>query len=208
MATTRRNRRSSVATGTVRPVAFGSCATIRDLEVLRAVVRHGSFSAAARELGISQPAVSRTREPGPVRRLDQCGSPAAGQTEAGPGVGLERIVVARRLDVVGLGGELLPSRAPLILSGPGVAAQGRIPRSSCLVDVAPTVMEWLGLPARPSGRRLDGSIGPTLLARQDGPDSAVSVVLWKSGKEAVPTFGKMALVAQGKKALPPRTIPR
>jgi DNA-binding transcriptional LysR family regulator len=60
MQTTRRNRRSSVATGTVRAVAFGSWATIRDLEVLRAVVRHGSFSAAARELGISQPAISRT----------------------------------------------------------------------------------------------------------------------------------------------------
>lgn len=60
MRTIRRNRRGPVKTGSVRPVAFGSWATIRDLEVLRAVVRHGGFSAAGRELGITQPAVSRT----------------------------------------------------------------------------------------------------------------------------------------------------
>jgi DNA-binding transcriptional LysR family regulator len=41
-------------------VAFGTWATVRDIEVLRTVVRCGSFSAAARELGISQPAISRT----------------------------------------------------------------------------------------------------------------------------------------------------
>jgi hypothetical protein len=34
-------------------------------------------------------------------------------------------------------------------------------------------------------------------ARQDGPDIVVAVVLWKSGKEALGTFGKMALAAQG-----------
>jgi DNA-binding transcriptional LysR family regulator len=60
MRTIRRNRRGSVEADRVRPIAFGSWATIRDLEVLRAVVRHGGFSAAGRELGISQPAVSRT----------------------------------------------------------------------------------------------------------------------------------------------------
>lgn len=60
MPTVRRNRRGSIKAGNVRPATFGSWATIRDLEVLRAVVRHGGFSAAGRELGISQPAVSRT----------------------------------------------------------------------------------------------------------------------------------------------------
>jgi len=56
----RRNRRTSAPARAARPAAFGSWATIRDIEVLRAVVKHGGVSAAARELGISQPAVSRT----------------------------------------------------------------------------------------------------------------------------------------------------
>lgn len=38
----------------------GSWASIRDLEVLRAVIQHGGVTNAARQLGISQPAVSRT----------------------------------------------------------------------------------------------------------------------------------------------------
>lgn len=56
----RRNRRSPTVANATRPIAFGSWATIRDIEVLRAVVKYGGVSAAARELGISQPAVSRT----------------------------------------------------------------------------------------------------------------------------------------------------
>lgn len=38
----------------------GSWASIRDLEVLRAVIEQGGVTAAARQLGVSQPAVSRT----------------------------------------------------------------------------------------------------------------------------------------------------
>jgi hypothetical protein len=63
--------------------------------------------------------------------------------------------------------DVIQSRAPLILSGTGIERQGRIARSSRLVNVAPTILSWLGATPRP-GRRLDGSPGPTLLARQDG----------------------------------------
>jgi phosphonoacetate hydrolase len=60
-------------------------------------------------------------------------------------------------------------RAPFVLAGAGVKAQGLVPRSCRLVDVAPTVLALLG--AEPTA---DG-VGPTgapcddaMLARQDG----------------------------------------
>jgi DNA-binding transcriptional LysR family regulator len=55
-----RSRRGQPVNTRSRSAVFGSWATIRDLEVLCAVIKHGGYSAAARELGISQPAVSRS----------------------------------------------------------------------------------------------------------------------------------------------------
>lgn len=60
MSESRHGRRNQSGVTRARSGSFGSWATIRDLEVLRMVVKEGGISAAARELGISQPAVSRT----------------------------------------------------------------------------------------------------------------------------------------------------
>lgn len=60
MRDVRRNRKRPQVAKATRPATFGSWATVRDIEILRAAIRFGGFSAAARELGISQPAVSRT----------------------------------------------------------------------------------------------------------------------------------------------------
>ena len=69
--------------------------------------------------------------------------------------------------------DVVQARAPLILSGKGVQHLGRVPRASRLINVAPTMLQWLGLPTR-TGTRLDGSTGATWLARQDGhPESDV-----------------------------------
>lgn len=60
MTRPRRAKSSKPAVTRARSPSFGSWATLRDLEILRAIVKHGGFSAAARELGISQPAVSQS----------------------------------------------------------------------------------------------------------------------------------------------------
>lgn len=59
---TEKNDASDARTGdrTPRGGWSGSWASIRDLEILHTVVRLGGVTAAARQLGISQPAVSRT----------------------------------------------------------------------------------------------------------------------------------------------------
>ena len=54
-------------------------------------------------------------------------------------------------------------RVPLILQGPGVA-RGRVAHPVSLVDVAPTVLEWLGVPASP----MDGQV----IALDSGPSLA------------------------------------
>jgi len=54
-------------------------------------------------------------------------------------------------------------RVPLILQGPG-AARGRVAHPVSLVDVAPTVLAWLGVPAPP----MDGQV----IALDPGPSPA------------------------------------
>ncbi|HEY8019700.1 MAG TPA: sulfatase [Thermoanaerobaculia bacterium] len=61
-------------------------------------------------------------------------------------------------------------RVPLILHGPGVAANRRVPCAVRQVDVVPTVLELLGLPS-PAGIR-GRSLGP-LLRRSPAPEACV-----------------------------------
>src|SRR5581483_8448159 len=64
--------------------------------------------------------------------------------------------------------DVVQARAPFVLAGRGVRAEGMVDRSCRLVDVAPTVARLLGLPARP-GIGLNGRPrGDAHLARQDG----------------------------------------
>jgi len=61
------------------------------------------------------------------------------------------------------------ARAPFILAGAGVKAQGLVARSCKLVDVAPTVLALMGSAPHPSGLGLNGRpLDGALLARQDG----------------------------------------
>src|SRR5581483_3083144 len=57
---------------------------------------------------------------------------------------------------------VVQARAPLVLAGKGVRADGLVPRSARLVDVAPTVLELLGVPRDSDGRLLDGQDGEVL----------------------------------------------
>jgi hypothetical protein len=54
---------------------------------------------------------------------------------------------------------IVQARAPFVLSGKGVRADGLVPRSARLVDVAPTVLELLGVPAGDDGSHLRGQDG-------------------------------------------------
>ena len=63
---------------------------------------------------------------------------------------------------------VVQARAPFVLAGRGVRADGMVDRSCRLVDVAPTLARLLGLPHRP-GRGLNGlHRADAYLARQDG----------------------------------------
>ena len=63
---------------------------------------------------------------------------------------------------------VVQARAPFVLAGRGVRADGLVDRSCRLVDVAPTLARLLGLPHRP-GRGLNGlHRADAYLARQDG----------------------------------------
>jgi arylsulfatase A-like enzyme len=55
-------------------------------------------------------------------------------------------------------------RIPLLLHGSGVPA-GRVPEQVSLMDLAPTVLDWLGLPPRPEHR------GRSLLGRREDRDA-------------------------------------
>jgi hypothetical protein len=60
-------------------------------------------------------------------------------------------------------------RAPFVLAGAGVRADGLVPRSCRLVDVAPTVLALLGAEPSGSGTGPTGAHDPdALLSRQDG----------------------------------------
>jgi phosphonoacetate hydrolase len=60
------------------------------------------------------------------------------------------------------------ARAPFVVSGAGIARQGLVDRHCRLIDVAPTVLDWLGVPTI-EGTGPAGTTVPGLhLARQDG----------------------------------------
>ena len=64
--------------------------------------------------------------------------------------------------------DVVQARAPFVLAGRGVRADGMVDRSCRLVDVAPTLARLLGLPQRP-GLGLNGRPrADAVLARQDG----------------------------------------
>ena len=64
--------------------------------------------------------------------------------------------------------DVVQARAPFVLAGRGVRADGMVERSCRLVDVAPTLARLLGLPAGP-GTGLNGRVrAGAHLARQDG----------------------------------------
>jgi len=72
---------------------------------------------------------------------------------------------------------IVQARAPFVLAGRGVRAQGMLPRSTRLVNVAPTFADLLGVAPRPDGtflQRQDGSVIEGLLDSSDGrPDHLV-----------------------------------
>jgi hypothetical protein len=54
---------------------------------------------------------------------------------------------------------IVQARAPFIVAGKGVRADGLVPRAGRLVDVAPTIAELLGCPTDAEGRHLAGQDG-------------------------------------------------
>jgi arylsulfatase A-like enzyme len=76
---------------------------------------------------------------------------------------------------------IVQARAPLVLAGKGVRADGYVRRSARLVDVAPTVLELLGCPPDASGAHLRGQDGRVLTEALDpgaGPPGHVVVFLF------------------------------
>ncbi len=57
---------------------------------------------------------------------------------------------------------IVQARAPLVFAGRGVKRSGLVPRSARLVDVAPTLLELLGVPRDGDGRHLRGQDGVVL----------------------------------------------
>ncbi|MEX2267831.1 MAG: alkaline phosphatase family protein [Acidimicrobiia bacterium] len=57
---------------------------------------------------------------------------------------------------------IVQARAPLVLAGKGVRTDGVVPRSARLVDVAPTVLELLGVDRAADGTHLAGQDGVVL----------------------------------------------
>jgi hypothetical protein len=76
---------------------------------------------------------------------------------------------------------IVQARAPFVLCGKGVRNDGLLPRSARLVDVAPTVLELLGVPAGDDGRHLagqDGEVRTEVLDPSDGPAKHVVLFLF------------------------------
>ncbi|MBM3671648.1 MAG: nucleotide pyrophosphatase [Actinobacteria bacterium] len=57
---------------------------------------------------------------------------------------------------------IIQARAPLVLAGKGVRNDGLVPRSARLVDIAPTVLELLGIDRDTDGNHLNGQDGVVL----------------------------------------------
>jgi hypothetical protein len=64
---------------------------------------------------------------------------------------------------------IVQARAPFVLAGKGVRADGLVARAARLVDVAPTVLELLGVPAGADGNHIAGQDGEV---RHDALDLA------------------------------------
>ena len=62
---------------------------------------------------------------------------------------------------------IVQARAPLVFAGRGVRRQGLVDRAARLVDVAPTILELLGVPPDEFGRHLPGQDG---VVREDALD--------------------------------------
>jgi phosphonoacetate hydrolase len=76
---------------------------------------------------------------------------------------------------------LVQARAPFVLAGKGVRSDGVVPRAARLVDVAPTVLALLGVPAAADGRQLagqDGAVRHDVLDLTDGEAAHVVVFLF------------------------------
>lgn len=64
---------------------------------------------------------------------------------------------------------VVQARAPFLVAGAGVAAQGMVPRACRLIDVAPTVLALAGASPAPASTGQNGRpLAGGLLARQDG----------------------------------------
>ncbi len=76
---------------------------------------------------------------------------------------------------------IVQARAPFVLSGRGVRSDGLVPRSARLVDVAPTVLELLGVPRRADGTHLagqDGEVREDVLDPAAGPAKHIVLFLF------------------------------
>ena len=77
--------------------------------------------------------------------------------------------------------DVVQARAPFVVAGKGVRADGLVPRAGRLVDVAPTIAELLGLAPRDDGayvRGQDGEVRHDLLDLADGRPRHVIGFLW------------------------------
>lgn len=76
---------------------------------------------------------------------------------------------------------VVQARAPFVLAGKGVRSDGLVPRAARLVDVAPTVLELLGVPADATGSHLagqDGAVRHDVLDPAAGTPAHVVVFLF------------------------------
>jgi hypothetical protein len=76
---------------------------------------------------------------------------------------------------------IVQARAPFVIAGRGVRNDGLVPRAARLVDVAPTVLELLGVPPGPDGNHLagqDGAVPDDLLDVRGGRPAHVVVFLF------------------------------
>jgi hypothetical protein len=76
---------------------------------------------------------------------------------------------------------IIQARAPFVLCGKGVRNDGLVPRTARLVDVAPTVLELLGVPRADDGAHLvgqDGEARDDVLDLSSGPAKHVVLFLF------------------------------
>lgn len=76
---------------------------------------------------------------------------------------------------------IVQARAPFVIAGKGVRNDGLVPRAARLVDVAPTVLELLGIPPAADGRHLagqDGEVRHDVLDPSSGPARHVVLFLF------------------------------